>query len=64
MKFSRREVLLSALTTLSLLGLYRLKPYLNYKNNPIPGELLGASSNLGHQLKVNKFATPNETIKK
>ncbi len=31
---------------------------------PIPGELLGASSSLGHRLKVNKFPEPQKNLNK
>ena len=64
MKLSRRQLIAGGLASLSVWWLTKFTNKLNLYKETIPGELLGASSNLGHQLRVNKFPQPKVIVKK
>jgi predicted NAD/FAD-binding protein len=63
MKISRRQLLLGSLAGLCSWGYYRLNPFAD-GTKPIPGQLLGASAKIGHQLRDGKFPKPIKTLEK
>ncbi|CAG7857738.1 hypothetical protein MCAMS1_02673 [biofilm metagenome] len=64
MKISRRNILLGGLASASILAFYKFSRSLSFSNNTIPGELLSASSRIGHQLKNGNFPNPTKIIEK
>lgn len=63
MKLSRRKLIAGGLASLCSLWLYRFAKYFNVGNKVIPGELLGASSNIGHKLRSGSFPQPSKKLK-
>ena len=64
MKLSRRQLIAGGLASLCSLLLYRFAQNSNISNKVIPGELLGASSNIGHKLRSGGFPQPSKHLKK
>jgi predicted NAD/FAD-binding protein len=64
MNLSRRNLLQGSLAAIVTYGLYQFTRLLPFANTPIPGELLGASANIGHQLRNGHFPKPSKTINK
>lgn len=64
MPISRRDLLLGSLAAIGSFGLYKLGRFLPFAAQPIPGEILGASSRIGHQLKNDNFPKPTKIIEK
>lgn len=63
MKISRRQLLLGSLAGLCSWGFYRLNPFAD-GTKPIPGQLLGASAKIGHQLRDANLPKPSKTLEK
>ncbi len=64
MKLLRRQFLLGLLTSVGFFGLYRFASQLFPGGKPVPGQLLGASSLIGHKLKSGNFPAPTRTLQK
>ncbi len=63
MNISRRSLLLSSLAGLCSWGLYRFNPFIPV-SKPIPGELMGASAAIGHQLRNGQLPKPSKLLQK
>ncbi len=63
MKITRRRFLLGNTAGIALLGIGKFFAFPPV-SKPIPGEILGASSSLGHKLRVGGFPSPTQTIQK
>ena len=64
MKLTRRQLITGGLASLCSFWLFRLAPKLTIGNKVVPGELLGASSNIGHKLRSGGFPQPSKHLAK
>ena len=64
MKLSRRQLIAGGLAALCSFWLYRLTQKLYIGNKSIPGEILGASSILGHKLRSGGFPQSSKQLTK
>ncbi len=64
MKLSRRQLIAGGLASFCSLWLYRFTQKYKIGNKTIPGELLGASSNIGHKLRSGGFPQPSKQLTK
>ncbi len=64
LKLTRRQLLVGTLASAFSYGAYKLAGRSRIVNRSIPGELLGASANLGHNLRADHFQQPTQIIKK
>lgn len=62
MKFTRREFIAGSLIATGLAGVSHYAGF--FADKKIPGEMLGASAAIGHQLRAGIFPQPSRTIRK
>lgn len=64
MKLTRRQLIAGGLASFCALWLNRFTQKLNIGHKAIPGELLGASSGIGHKLRSGGFPQASKQLKK